>query len=710
MMTASGMFVLVSRLRSIVGLSASLLALPALAKPAPAVPSATQPPPVSSPAQPPPVLSAAQPPPAPKATQPPPLPAPQLAGTGASAPTAVVAAQAQEVPSSYEPPRVDPTRAATPLTPLYDATTDIGYVRRPRLALLGDYAQASGLVAQGDADSRIRTGLVVAFAPAEALDLFGAVLASANRNERNQVGRVDPELVTTSGDAVLGSKGRLMTGVGLSLSLTAATRLYAAERSLGFGAKTYWVAPALGFDLRRAVHIPFRVSVDSGYVFDHSVSSETVPADPQARYVESYAHGVGYARILYGAVVDVPLGANDGPAFIPYARVHGEHVTASADPVLAKQGTKRDQSGIQIGVRAQLWDEIALELAADVRLATVSPGYGSPQPPLTTLLALTYVPGHAPPPAPVTSTRVERIEVPAAPAPTLSGRVVATSTSQPIEGAAVAVVGRAHARVRTDPDGTFVLRDVPPGPVELVAEAPNFLPTRAAAEVPATGDRSVSLALAPGPSNGQVRGHAVDEARRGVAAALFFAGAATAEGRSGADGAFSVGLTPGRYAVRATAEGHLTRIVPVDVGPNETTVLDIALRGRPPVANVVLAPHGLDVKAGVSFDGATAHLTPGSVLTLDEVADVLINHPEKRRIRIEARWDTTIAAQAALDLTAAQAATVRDYLVGAGVDAGRLEPVGLGVTKAAAGGGRNMMQIIRAGRAANRRVEFVFVE
>jgi outer membrane protein OmpA-like peptidoglycan-associated protein len=162
--------------------------------------------------------------------------------------------------------------------------------------------------------------------------------------------------------------------------------------------------------------------------------------------------------------------------------------------------------------------------------------------------------------------------------------------------------------------------------------------------------------------------------------------------------------------VRATADGHLTRIVPVDVGPNETTLIDIALRGRPPFANVVLAAHGIDVKAGISFDGATAHLTAGSLWTLDEVADVLISHPEKGRVRIEARWDTTIAAQAALNLTAAQAGAVRDYLVGAGVDDRRLEPVGLGATKAAAGGGRTMMQILRAGRAPNRRVELIFVE
>jgi outer membrane protein OmpA-like peptidoglycan-associated protein len=89
---------------------------------------------------------------------------------------------------------------------------------------------------------------------------------------------------------------------------------------------------------------------------------------------------------------------------------------------------------------------------------------------------------------------------------------------------------------------------------------------------------------------------------------------------------------------------------------------------------------------------------------------VLLNHPEKHKIRIEARTVAKLDKQAALGLTTAQAAAVRDYLVGAGVDAGRLEPVGLGAAKAAGGGGRTMMQILRSGREANQRVEFLFAD
>jgi outer membrane protein OmpA-like peptidoglycan-associated protein len=659
----------------ILGAATLLCALPAIAKPSPQAPSAIQPPPMVAM----------------------PLPGPPVAAAAA--------------PAAVEPPtpRVDPTSAATPLTPLYDATADGGYVRRPRLSLQGDYAKASSFLAPGDADSRLRTGLVVGFAPADALDLFGAVLASSNRNQRKQVDRVDPELVTTSGDVVLGAKGRLATGAGLAVSLTGAARLYAAQSSLGFGPTTTWLAPALTYDLRHALRVPVRLSVDGGYVWDHSASSAPAQADPQSRYVESFAHGVGYDRVRYGAALDAILGAGDGPSFLPYARFHAEHVTATADPVLARQGTARGQSGMALGLRAQLCAELALELGADVRLSTVSPGFGAPQAPLTTFFALTYVPDRASPTT-VTTTEVVRVEVPSRPPGTVSGRITATSTGQPIERASVGVVNGVHTRVLTDPDGTFVLLGLPPGHVELAVEAPSFQAMRVAAEVPATGDRALSLALAPGPSNGQLRGHVLDESRRGVAAVLSFVGAGAAEARSAADGTFSVSLPPGRYGVRVAAEGHLTRTVPVDIGPNEATVFDVALRTRPPVANVVLGARGLDVQATIAFDGTTAQLTPASLFTLDEVADVLLNHPEKRRIRIEARTVAKLEKQAALDLTTAQATAVRDYLVGAGVDAGRLEPVGLGAAQAPGSGGRTMMQILRSGRDANRRVDFVFAD
>jgi len=632
-----------------------------------------------------------------------------VALTGARA--AAAGAEAEPASPTAAAP-LDPARAAAPLSPLYDATTDVGHRRRLRLALQGDYAKASSLLVPGDSDKRLRLGVVAGYAPADWLDLFAGVLGSSNRNVRTQAGRVDPELIRAQGDFVLGAKGRWAVGEGLSLAFAAADRLRSGDALLfDFDASTYWLGPLVTYDVHQGL---VRVSLGADYVIDHSSKAVVLPTDPQSRYVVSYANGVGYDRFRYGAAIDHAFRPAHGPAFLPYLRFHAEHVTAAADPVLAASGKTRDQSALALGVRGQLTHELSLELAGDIRLQTLSPAYGAPAPPFATFLALTYSPGAAHAEV-VETTRVVRVEIPASPATsggTVSGRVEVASTRLPLPGVIVSVVGMAHTRVATDADGTFLLRDLPRGVVELSIEALGFEPRRVPTEVPATGDTFVTLAMSPRPtaSAGQVRGHVLDDVRRGVTGAIAFSGANDVNVRTGADGAFALSLPPGHYSARATAEGHLSRIVPLEVSANESTIVEIALRRRPAVPNVTLAAHGLDIKSAIAFDGASPELTMSATLTLDEVADLLIAHPEKRKVRIEAHWDASLANDAALALTTAQANAVRDYLVGAGVDAGRLEAAGLGATKAAGGGGRSMMQILRSGRAFNKRVDFVFVE
>ena len=489
---------------------------------------------------------------------------------------AAAAEPAGEVESAPSP--LDPTRAAAPLSPLYDATTDVGHRRRLRLSFQGDYAKATVLLVPGDSDKRLRAAVVAAYAPTDWLDLFASVLGSSNRNVRTQPGRVDPQLVRAQGDFVLGAKGRWAVANGFSVAFVAADRLRGGDAVLfDVDASTYWLGPIVTYDLQGL----FRFSAGADYECEHSAKAVTLPADPQSRYVLSYANGVGYDRFRYGAAVDHAFRPARGPAFVPYVRFHGEHVTASADPVLASTGKERNQSGLQLGVRSQLTNELALEVAGDIRLGTISPGYGAPSPPFTTFLAFTYSPGAASAQV-VESTRVVRVEIPASLGGTVTGRIEVLSTHLPLPGAVVSVIGKAHARVATDADGTFLLRDLPAGPAELSVEALGFEPLHVPTEVPATGDRFVPIALAARPtaSTGQVRGHVLDDVRRPVAGAIAFSGANDVNVRAGADGAFALSLPPGHYSARVTAEGHLARIVPLDVSASESTIVEP--RASPP--------------------------------------------------------------------------------------------------------------------------------
>jgi OmpA-OmpF porin, OOP family len=118
-------------------------------------------------------------------------------------------------------------------------------------------------------------------------------------------------------------------------------------------------------------------------------------------------------------------------------------------------------------------------------------------------------------------------------------------------------------------------------------------------------------------------------------------------------------------------------------------------------------PIGAELKAngrvrlyGINFDSDSDVLRPESKTTLDQVAATLKRDPSLR-ITIEGHTDSTSTPQHNQQLSEKRAASVKAYLVGAGIDGGRLGTAGLGATKPVA---TNDSAI---GRAENRRVELV---
>jgi outer membrane protein OmpA-like peptidoglycan-associated protein len=83
------------------------------------------------------------------------------------------------------------------------------------------------------------------------------------------------------------------------------------------------------------------------------------------------------------------------------------------------------------------------------------------------------------------------------------------------------------------------------------------------------------------------------------------------------------------------------------------------------------------------------------------VAQVMKAHPEVQRVTIEGHTDDTGSAATNRKLSQARAEAVRDYLVGKGVEASRLEAKGFGPDRPV------QSNKTKAGRDANRRVEFV---
>ena len=115
---------------------------------------------------------------------------------------------------------------------------------------------------------------------------------------------------------------------------------------------------------------------------------------------------------------------------------------------------------------------------------------------------------------------------------------------------------------------------------------------------------------------------------------------------------------------------------------------------------VIMTKDQLKILDQVYFKTKSAKLDKKSNKLLDNMAFVLKAHPEIAKVRIEGHTDDVGNDAKNQTLSQSRAESVVAYLVNAGVDAGRLEAVGLGETKPLVDGKS------KKARAANRRVEF----
>ena len=88
---------------------------------------------------------------------------------------------------------------------------------------------------------------------------------------------------------------------------------------------------------------------------------------------------------------------------------------------------------------------------------------------------------------------------------------------------------------------------------------------------------------------------------------------------------------------------------------------------------------------------------------LDEIASVILAHPEIKKIRVEGHTDSDGPDSSNLKLSQARTQAVVDYLVSKGVERSRLDPVGFGESRPIA------ENTTPEGKAKNRRVEFIIV-
>ncbi|MEZ4317337.1 MAG: OmpA family protein [Myxococcota bacterium] len=121
-------------------------------------------------------------------------------------------------------------------------------------------------------------------------------------------------------------------------------------------------------------------------------------------------------------------------------------------------------------------------------------------------------------------------------------------------------------------------------------------------------------------------------------------------------------------------------------------------------SRVVVKKSKIEILERVFFEVNKAVIQPVSYPLLDEVATVIIDHPNLTLIRVEGHTDSDGSESYNERLSQSRASAVVDYLIGKGVEASRLDPVGFGESRPI---DTNKTQ---DGKQNNRRVEFVIVE
>lgn len=122
-------------------------------------------------------------------------------------------------------------------------------------------------------------------------------------------------------------------------------------------------------------------------------------------------------------------------------------------------------------------------------------------------------------------------------------------------------------------------------------------------------------------------------------------------------------------------------------------------RPEAPPPKAVVTGNKIELKETVEFKTGSHELANVVDPVLDEVVQVLKDHPEITRIRIEGHTDSVGTRPYNQKLSERRAATVREYLASHGVEAGRMSSKGFGQERPIASNDTDQ------GRAQNRRVE-----
>ncbi len=319
-----------------------------------------------------------------------------------------------------------------------------------------------------------------------------------------------------------------------------------------------------------------------------------------------------------------------------------------------------------------------------------------------------------------------------APQSFVRGLVHEQGKSEGIGDAIVAFQGAVQPPVATGADGRFLSRHVEPGSYTFEISAPGYKPGTCTATVAPRPAAPAPLPTFPGgptivqpppqpqgpsftdvdcvlealPRTGNIEG-VVKDASAGspvTGAIVTITDSSGKERKATTDGAGKFkaeGLPPGDVTMKVEASGFMNNLSSTQVRANEDSKPTLSVNKRPKNALVKIQGNELKLGDKILFETDSAKILGQSSALLEEVAEVLQKNPNLDQIEIQGHTDNTGGRELNQRLSEARANSVREWLVKAGISAGRLSAKGYGQDKPLA------PNVTEANRSRNRRVQFI---
>lgn len=542
-----------------------------------------------------------------------------------------------------------------------------------------EWFKEKNFIAVGDTVSRFRGTAAFTYIPIKYMELFFATYGFTN------TGKSSTTVLQRVGDFSAGIKGGYDFSDLVSIGANFIFEMLngAGDVNVTSNAYNYDFNALLTLDFKKAMDFPLRLHANVGYRLDKTI--EATGAAALAATERFFLDIMPQDQVTFGIGLEVPI--DFVSMFLEYTSEQCMDFSYTTSPQRLTVGMKIFPTKEQ---------NLSFDVGADIRLANTNRtarAIGVPD--YNIIWGLTFA-NHAKPKEPpkVIPTTGK-----------LQGKVIDAETNEPITDAIIEFYGKSHPTILSDKsDGTYFTGDLPQGIQNITVMKEGYEPLKITATVTPGEMTNLDLVLT---KKRVVKGSVVfliydadDNPLKGSVKFMDFPKLKPYAVNTD-KGGLKVKLKAGTYKVKMFANKFQPEEMDIEVVAGEENRVKNILREV--VDKVVIKKDKIVIKDKIHFNSGKAEIRTDSLSLLNRVADLISDHEEVKKVRIEGYTDSVGAADFNLKLSQKRAESVMEYLVIRGIAQERVEAVGYGEANPIAN------NKTKQGRAINRRVEFTII-